>query len=819
MIASIVIVTHNQLDVTKRCIESIRRHTAEGDYELIVVDNASADGTVDWLKAQSDVRLIETGSNAGYARGCNEGAAAATGDRILLLNNDTVVTPRWLEQLALALDGGEDVAAVGPVTNYAGYGQTVETTYNTPEELERFAEAYNAASPSLWEERLKLIGFCMLISRRAWEAVGPLDEAYGIGNYEDDDWCLRARRFGYRLLLCKDTFVHHEGSATFRDRQELHRKLMHDNAIVFQRKWGFHPAIATNIRTDVLDSLEPAVKGKTGLKVLEISCGCGGTLLELRNRHPDFRLFGFEANDAAAGIARGIAERVWTAADPSLWDEEGDGYDAVLLHDVFPTVLPSEAMSALETLLRPGGVVVATVPNRLNTHHVKAFLSPLNRLKPGTMLSEAETKRRLEQLGYVDVAVEKLAGEIDEEAVGALTKLAGRDRKDDFAVLYFVVRAVRRKEEENPLPLSFLRKKTPPAGTAGPGPEGTGKNGANAKAGGGAADAGGVPDVPLAAPAPEAPSGSESPAVPEPPAASPKPGPSEQTAASPKSGSTEPTTASPKPGPTEPTVAPAPVAPAPISPELPAAQNDAVFTGERLILNKAVLGSHPDVYAEHVYRYRLAQPYCVGKRVLDAASGAGFGTRMLKDAGAAEVEGVDIDAESVRLANRDYAGPGVSFRVGDVLRLPFPDESFDVVVTFETIEHVPDGSQWLREAARVLKPGGRLIVSTPNREVTNPGVPFGGKVFNPYHMFEYSLSEFIGELTLLYDLEGVYGQTFVGPHGPVPPEWADVAAALGASPTDLPGMHPEHARYFAPAPLGRMKNAKPAYAVAVCRKK
>ncbi|MBB6693122.1 methyltransferase domain-containing protein [Cohnella xylanilytica] len=758
MTTSIVIVTHNQLAVTKRCIESIRRHTAEGSYELIVVDNASADGTAKWLKEQPDVRLVETGTNAGYARGCNAGAAAASGDRILLLNNDTAVTPRWLEQLTRALDSGDDVAAVGPVTNYAGYGQTVEATYRTPEELERFAEAYNVSTPSLWEERLKLIGFCLLVSRRAWEAVGPLDEAYGIGNYEDDDWCLRARRFGYRLLLCKDTFVHHEGSATFRDRQELHRKLMHDNAIVFQRKWGFHPAIATNIRTDVLDSLEPAVKGKKGLKVLEISCGCGGTLLELRNRHPDFRLFGFEANDAAAGIARGIAERVWTAADPSLWDEEGDGYDAVLLHDVFPTALPSEAMSALETLLRPGGVVVATVPNRLNAAHVKAFLSPVSRLKPGSMLSEAETKRRLEEHGYTDVAVEKLAGEIDEEAVEALTKIAGRDRKDDFAVLYFVARAVRRQEEENALPLNFLRKKTPPAADAAPTSEAGGKKGADADTGDGPAGAGVAPG--------------ESPA-----------------------------------------------APPPILADLPAPQNDAVFTGERLILNNAVLGSHPDVYAEHVYRYRLAQPYCVGKRVLDAASGSGFGTRMLKDAGAAEVEGVDIDAESVRLANRDYAAPGISFRVGDVLRLPFPNESFDVVVTFETIEHVPDGAQWLREAARVLKPGGRLIVSTPNREVTNPGVPFGGKVFNPYHCFEYSLNEFVGELTLLYDLEGVYGQSFVGPNGAVAPQWADVAAALGPVPTDIPGMHPEHARYFAPAPLGRMKNAKPAYAVAVCRKK
>ncbi|RUS46467.1 methyltransferase domain-containing protein [Cohnella sp. AR92] len=794
MRTSIVIVTFNQIEETRRCLASIRKHTQEGSYELIFVDNGSTDGTADWLREQPDVKLIENEKNEGFAKGVNKGARAATGDRLLLLNNDTAVTPRWLEQLTIALESADDIAAVGPVANLAGYGQSIPTKYKTPEELERFAEAYNVSTPSAWKMRLKLIGFCLLIKRKVWEEVGELDESFGIGNFEDDDWSWRARRAGYRLLLCSDTFIHHEGSASFRHDEELLRRLLRENSVRFEKKWGFHPAFAMNIRTDALDALEPYLKGKKGLKVLEIGCGCGGTLLELKNRYPDARLFGFEAHAPAAEAASLLAEKVWSIPDPSEWEsEDGEyGYDVVLLHDIFPTVVSPEALGTAAGLLKEGGALLATVPNRLHFNHVKAYLAPQNRLIPYTMLSEAETRRRFEEAGYEGVAIAKTADVIDPDAVEALLKLMGRGRRDDFSVLYYLVRAVR-----------GAATKTIPLVREAPAAKPSGKETALLQA----------QESKAQAPQAQAPqaqalqaqalqaqaSKAHVPQVPGPAASTPAPAPSREPAASPSSASSVP--------------------PAAISGNLPASQHDVVFTGERLILNDAVLGSHPDVYAEHLFRYKLAQNYCQGMLVLDAACGAGYGTRMLKDAGALEVAGIDIDPVSIQLANRDYSGTGVVFQEGNVLALPFRNGVFDLVVSFETIEHVPDGSEWLKEAARVLKPGGRLIISTPNREVTNPNRQFGQSMSNPYHCFEYSLGEFVGELSALYDIERIYGQTFVGQNRYVAPDWPDIAEALGASPSDLPGYPPEQAKYFAPASLGRIKNARPTYAVAVCRKK
>ena len=101
---SIVIINYNTLEYTRLCIESIRQLTPAGSYELIVVDNASRDGSLEWLRQQQDVRLIENQVNNGFPAGCNQGMAVAeAGNDLLLLNSDTVVTPRWLENMQQAL--------------------------------------------------------------------------------------------------------------------------------------------------------------------------------------------------------------------------------------------------------------------------------------------------------------------------------------------------------------------------------------------------------------------------------------------------------------------------------------------------------------------------------------------------------------------------------------------------------------------------------------------------------------------------------------------------------------------------------------------
>ena len=103
MNTSIIILSCNTKEYTQRCIQSIRTYTEPGTYEIIVVENGSRDGSVNWLLAQPDIRMIANDENVGFPKGCNQGMRIAGGTEMLLLNSDVIVTPRWLEQLKLGL--------------------------------------------------------------------------------------------------------------------------------------------------------------------------------------------------------------------------------------------------------------------------------------------------------------------------------------------------------------------------------------------------------------------------------------------------------------------------------------------------------------------------------------------------------------------------------------------------------------------------------------------------------------------------------------------------------------------------------------------
>ena len=202
---SIIILTYNKMDYTKKCIESIRKYTDKGSYEIIVVDNASTDGTIEWLKGQGDIIKIFNKENLGFPKGCNQGIEIAQGSEILLLNNDVIVTPMWLEQMLEALYSSEKVGAVGPVTNYA-HGQEIPVTYQNEAEMVSFASEVTEKFKNKWSQKTKLIGFCLLFKKSVLEEVGVLDELFSPGNYEDDDISFRILLAGYKLLLCHNIF-------------------------------------------------------------------------------------------------------------------------------------------------------------------------------------------------------------------------------------------------------------------------------------------------------------------------------------------------------------------------------------------------------------------------------------------------------------------------------------------------------------------------------------------------------------------------------------------------------------------------------------
>jgi ubiquinone/menaquinone biosynthesis C-methylase UbiE len=160
---------------------------------------------------------------------------------------------------------------------------------------------------------------------------------------------------------------------------------------------------------------------------------------------------------------------------------------------------------------------------------------------------------------------------------------------------------------------------------------------------------------------------------------------------------------------------------------------------------------------EHFQRYEFFAPRVRGLRVLDAACGMGYGSRILADAGAELVVGTDIAPEAVAYASQHFARPNTRFVTGDAERLSLPDHSFDLAISFETIEHVPHPNAFLHEVHRVLKPGGTFVCSTPNRDFC----PSGDiqRVPNPYHLSEMSFDEFRAAFSTYFTIEETYHQS------------------------------------------------------------
>lgn len=247
LLASILILVYNQLDHTQRCVASLRAHTRD-PYELIFVDNGSTDGTAAYLEelAQQDprVRVITNRGNRGFAAGNNQAIRIAQGQALVLLNNDTVVTPGWLDGLLAPFSARPDVGITGPVSNRVSGPQRVDHPNDARlEELPEFARRWTTTHRGETQEVRRVVGFCLAVRRKVVDAIGGLDEQFGSGNFEDDDFCLRAALAGFKALIAREVFIHHVGGQTFRGASIDYRHAMLRNWGLFKAKWGLPPEL------------------------------------------------------------------------------------------------------------------------------------------------------------------------------------------------------------------------------------------------------------------------------------------------------------------------------------------------------------------------------------------------------------------------------------------------------------------------------------------------------------------------------------------------------------------------------------------------
>ncbi len=161
---------------------------------------------------------------------------------------------------------------------------------------------------------------------------------------------------------------------------------------------------------------------------------------------------------------------------------------------------------------------------------------------------------------------------------------------------------------------------------------------------------------------------------------------------------------------------------------------------------------------EHIARYRFAAAYVENRTVVDCACGTGEGTSHFLRAGAERIHAFDVSESAIEAADGRLKSARVEFRVADALMLPLDAKSADVFISLETIEHLPDDVAFIKEISRILRPGGLLLCSTPNRTLTNPGLLLDEQPFNPFHIREYSAGEFQSLLAEHFSDVTLFGQ-------------------------------------------------------------
>lgn len=310
MKTSIIILTHNNLNLTKACIKSVEENTE--DYELILIDNGSTDGTAEYIQTLPGVKCILNQVNAGFAYGCNQGIVHSTGDYILFLNNDTVVTKNWLVKMLAVIEKDPQIGLVGPVSSNVSGVQRVSA-------ISSMTLASNEGESFFYSHRL--VGFCLLVKRAVLEEIGGFDEQFSVGGCEDDDLCYRALEKGYRLAVAKDVYIHHVGHASFTG--ELDRlNTQNENLKKLYCKWeiNYFPYLDARVRLNSFMNILP----QNAIKVLDIGCGIGVLGLELLNQNNHVELWGVEDNPLLAKMCSPYYKKILSKEDLPLVEQQFD---------------------------------------------------------------------------------------------------------------------------------------------------------------------------------------------------------------------------------------------------------------------------------------------------------------------------------------------------------------------------------------------------------------------------------------------------------------------------------------------------------------
>lgn len=286
---SISVQAFNRLDKTKRCIESILEYTKTVDYELLLIDNGSTDGTLEYFKSvpHEKKRIFHITKNIGAGYPSTIFGLADLGKFVCTLTNDLIVTPHWLDNMLTCIKSDPKIGMVNPMSNNVSNFQNVDFPYKNYEEMQQKAAEMNHSDPRKWEDRQRLITLGTLYRKEVFLAKGwPLSDTGFFHDFGDDDITFAVRRMGYRTVMAGDTWICHDHDVYHgegKDKNQFLHSLSVGKANFIDKYFGVDAWVdANNYYIGHLRRF-PAPKAKKSARILGVDTRCGTPILDVKN--------------------------------------------------------------------------------------------------------------------------------------------------------------------------------------------------------------------------------------------------------------------------------------------------------------------------------------------------------------------------------------------------------------------------------------------------------------------------------------------------------------------------------------------------------
>lgn len=383
---SIFVPAKDNLPYTRRCVESILEETDRSDisYELILINHGSRDDTQDYFQSVQGAKVLHFRENVRMIM-FSSALRVAEGRYLAFVSNDTVVTKDWLKLLMRCLKSHPDIVSVTPTTPNVSNFQGTAEGYDSLEELADFAQKFNHSDPCKWEWRARIMPVIALYDVEKLNHIGFTDRYFHTMEFWDDDFSLRARRAGYRQMLCRDVYCHHHGSLTGKDAQQQENTLAIGRQL-FVNKHGVDPwsngAYYDYSGIQLLTSAPPP-KGQPAV-LLGIDCGFGDTLLQmgnlLRNRNIESELHAVTTQPEYAPDLAAICSCFYAAESEEQLLENleekclQEQYDAIYLG--LPLELYGEwnrLLNLLHRCLKPKGALLFSLSNMASFANIQCI--------------------------------------------------------------------------------------------------------------------------------------------------------------------------------------------------------------------------------------------------------------------------------------------------------------------------------------------------------------------------------------------------------------------------------------------------------------